>query len=197
MKNSKSTINEHVSLHKASKMLGVTSRTLRTWDKLGKIKTTRTASNYRVVPLSEITRFLNEGTSDKTTIAYCRVSTRKQTDNLERQVGRVLEYCNSRKFKTELFKDVGSGLNDNRKNYLKLIERISQGDISRVVVEHKDRLTRFGFDAFKKFCEQFGTEISVIEPTLSSSFEEELSNDLIALITVYSARLYGRRGGRK
>lgn len=184
-------------MYKASKLLGVTSRTLRTWDKLGKIKTTRTASNYRVIPSSEISRLINDGASDKITIAYCRVSTRKQTDNLERQVGRVLEYCNSQNYRTELFKDVGSGLNDNRKNYLKLIERIAQGDVSRIIIEYKDRLTRFGFDAFKKFCEQFGTEIHIIEPALTSTFEEELSGDLISLITVYSARLHGRRGGRK
>lgn len=178
-------------------MLGVTSRTLRNWDYNGKIKVTRTATNYRVIPLSEIHRIQKEGNSDKTVLAYCRVSTRKQSENLERQIGRVLEFCNKNGWKTELFKDVGSGLNDNRKSFKNMIVRVSKGDVSSIVVEHKDRLTRFGYSSFEEYCRQFGVTIVVIEEKIDKSFEEELSEDLISLITCYSARFYGRRGNRK
>jgi putative resolvase len=164
---------------------------------LGKIKTTRTASNYRVIPLSEIKRIQDSGTSDKITLAYCRVSTRKQSENLERQVGRVLEYCAINGLKVELFKDIGSGLNENRKEFNKLINRISEGDVSRVIIEYRDRLTRFGFQTFEEYCRVFGTEIVSLETKPNKSFEEELSEDLISIITCYSARLYGRRSHKK
>jgi putative resolvase len=135
--------------------------------------------------------------SDKVVLAYCRVSTRKQSENLERQVGRVLEYCATNGFKVELFKDIGSGLNENRKDFNKLINKIAEGNVSKVIVEYSDRLTRFGFQTFEEYCKMFGTEVISLESKPNKSFEEELSEDLISIITCYSARLYGRRSHKK
>lgn len=179
-------------------MLGVTTQTLRDWDKKGILKTIRTSGNQRRVPEEEVERLLGVRKVEKTlTVAYCRVSTQKQDENLERQVGRVLEYCAVQKWNTELYKDIGSGLNDNRLGFKSLIKRISKGDIARIVVEYKDRIARFGFETFNEYCRAFGTEIIVLNEDIKKEFEQEFAEDVIALVTSYAARLHGRRGGRK
>jgi putative resolvase len=132
-----------------------------------------------------------------TTLVYCRCSTRKQQENLERQVGRVLEFCCANGWKVELFKDIGSGLNENRKFFKKLLKRIPEEDVRRVVVEYKDRISRYGFETFCSFCESYGVDVVVIETDEEKDFEQELAEDMISLVTSYSARLYGRRGGRR
>jgi putative resolvase len=189
---------ELVTLSKASKILGVTTKTLRNWDAEGKIKTERTVGKHRRIPQSEIDRLSGNIQTDKQTVtlAYCRCNTLKQKDNLERQTGRVLEYCYKNKWQVELYKDIGSGLNENRRDFKKLIKRISVGDVKRIVVEHKDRLSRYGFDTFKSYCDTYKVDVVVIEDNEKKIFEQELTEDIIALVTSYSARLYGRRGGR-
>jgi len=181
-------------------MLGVTTKTLRNWDEWGKIKTVRTSGNHRRVPIEEITRLQGKLPIEKTegiTIAYCRTSTKKQEENLERQVGRVLEYCVKNGWRTEILKDIGSGLNENRKNFKKLLKLISEGNVSRVVLEYKDRIARYGFETFRTYCESFGTEIIIMQNAEVKGFEEEMVEDIIALVTSYSAKMYGRRGGKK
>jgi predicted site-specific integrase-resolvase len=131
------------------------------------------------------------------TLVYARCSTRKQAENLERQVGRLLEHCASKKWEVELFKDIGSGLNDNRKSFKKLLRRVSKPDVARVVVEYKDRLCRYGFTVFHEYCFGLGVEVLVLQETESKEFEQEFAEDVVALIASFSARLYGRRGGRK
>lgn len=115
---------------------------------------------------------------------------------MERQVGRVLEYCNNNKWQTELFKDIGSGLNENRRFFKKLLKRIAESDVQRVIVEYKDRLARYGFETFKSYCDSHNVELIVIKDAEKKEFEQELVDDIISLVTSYSARLYGRRGGR-
>jgi putative resolvase len=188
---------ELVSLSKASKLIGVTTRTLREWDYNGSIKTVRTSGGHRRIPMSEIERLTGSSEIERTiSLVYCRVSTLKQKDNLERQLGRVLEKCSNEKWTTQTFKDIGSGLNENRKEYKKLLKRITEPDIKRVVLEYKDRLARFGFEIFLSYCKSFGVEVLVLEDSEKKEFEQELAEDMIALITSYSARLYGRRGGK-
>jgi putative resolvase len=186
---------ELVSLSKASKIIGVTTRTLRQWDSDGTLKTIRTPGGHRRIPIAEINKFIGEP-SKNITLAYCRVSTSKQKENLERQVGRVLEKCSKEGWKTEVYKDIGSGLNENRKEFRRLLKRISDREIKRVVIEYKDRITRFGFGTFVAHCNSFGVEVVVLEDTEKKAFEQELAEDMISLITSYSARLYGRRGGK-
>lgn len=176
-------------------MLGVTTQTLRNWDAQGSLKTVRTKGNQRRVPLSEVERI--QGHQGRTTIlAYCRCSTHKQEENLERQVGRVLEYATSTGLVPELYKDIGSGLNENRKQFRKLLARLPDKDVNTVVVEYKDRLSRYGFGTFESYCNSLGVDVVVMEDRESKEFEQEFSEDIIALIASFSARLYGRRGGR-
>jgi putative resolvase len=176
----------------------VTTKTLRNWDAEGKIKTERTVGKHRRIPQSEIDRLSGNIQTDKqvVTLVYCRCSTLKQKDNLERQIGRVLEYCYKNKWQVELYKDIGSGLNENRRDFKKLIKRISVGDVKRIVVEYRDRLSRYGFDTFKSYCDTYKVDIIIIEDSEKKIFEQELAEDIVALVTSYSARLYGRRGGR-
>jgi len=177
-------------------MLGVTSRTLRNWDYKGIIKVARTATNHRIIPISEVRRIQDKHATGKITIAYCRVSTHKQEENLERQIGRVLSYCVDKKWQVELYKDIGSGLNDKRKEFKKLIRRIAEGGVERIIVEYKDRIVRFGFETFVEYCSTFDVEVHVIEQSKHIEFEEELSQDIISLVTSYAARIHGRRGGK-
>lgn len=187
-----------LSLSKVSKILGVTPRCLRYWDAEGKIKTVRTEGGHRRIPISELERIQGTKSGQKTkTLVYARVSTSKQKDNLERQVGRLLEYCTDQGWNLELHKDIGSGLNDRRKGFNRLLRRISEDDVARVVMEYEDRLTRFGFAMFERYCEQFNVEVVVLRQKESVDFEQEFSEDVIALVASFSARLYGRRGGRK
>lgn len=189
-----------ISLSKASKILGVDEKTLRRWDAAGTIKAVRTVGGHRRIPQEEIDRLLQVGESDGLrikTLAYCRCSTHKQTENLERQIGRVLEFCNKNKWLVELYKEIGSGLNEKRREFKRLLKQISEPDTKRVVVEFKDRIARFGFAVFEQFCNSYGVELVIIEESEAKEFEQEFSEDIVSLITSYSARLYGRRGGRK
>lgn len=185
-------------LSKAANLLGVTTRTLRAWDANGTIKTIRSPGGHRLVPTSEIERLRGDTAHKRdTSLVYARCSTKKQEENLERQVGRLLEYCVKQGWKSELFKDTASGLNDNRKQLKKMLRRISETDVSRVVVEYKDRLCRYGFSMFKEYCTSLGVEVVVLQEAESKEFEQEFAEDVVALIASFSARLYGRRGGRR
>ena len=194
----KNTTTEHLTLSKASRELGVDVRTLRRWDASGQIQTIRTEGGHRRVPLSEVRRIQGKVDKDRTvSCCYCRTSTQKQAENLERQVGRVLEHCAKSGWTVELFKEIGSGLNDGRKQFKRLLERIARPDVVRVVVEFKDRLTRFGFETFQIYCRNFGVEVVVLEQKENKEFEEEFAEDIVSLVASYSGRLYGKRGGRK
>jgi len=95
-----------------------------------------------------------------------------------------------------MFKDIGSGLNDNRKQFKKMLRRISEPDVLRIVVEHKDRLCRYGFSVFQEYCAGLGVEVVVLKETEPEEFEQEFAEDAVALIASFSARLCGRRGGK-
>lgn len=182
-------------LSTAAKELGVTTRTLRSWDMSGKIKCVRTESGHRRVPQAEVERL--KGTTGRTVaLVYARCSTQKQIDNLERQVGRLLEYANTTGYKVELYKDIGSGLNENRKQFCKLMKRLSSEEVACVIVEYKDRLSRYGFETFRRYCESLQVQVIVLKDVENKEFEQELVEDIIAIIASASARLYGRRGGK-
>jgi len=174
----------------------VTTQTIRDWDRKGKIRTVRSIGGHRLVPNSEVER-LRGDQERTTTLVYCRVSTKKQEENLDRQVGRLLEHCLQQKWEPELYKEIASGLNDSRKQLKRLMKRVSDGDVVRVLVEYKDRLTRFGFSLFQDHCSSFGVEVLVLEEREDKEFEQEFAEDIITLVASFSARMYGRRGGQR
>ena len=189
---------KHLRLSQVEEILGVSSKTIKKWESEGKLRSIRTQGNQRRIPESEVIKLLNmEQEKPNKVIAYARCSTQKQKENLERQIERLKQYCETHGHDYEIYSEIASGLNDKRRQLLKIISRVSQGDISEVVIEYKDRLTRFGFRFFEEFFNTYGTKITIIEDEMVKELEQELVNDLISLVTSHSARLYGRRGGRK
>jgi predicted site-specific integrase-resolvase len=109
----------------------------------------------------------------------------------------MLEHCAKNDWKPELYKDIGSGLNENRRQFKKMLKRIAEDDVARVVIEYKDRIARYDFETFKSYCESYGVDVVVLKDADKKEFEEEMVEDIVALIASYSAKLYGRCGGRK
>lgn len=174
----------------ASRILKVTVATLNNWDRKGIIKCVRTKGGHRrfllssIIPLSK-----TEIKESKRNICYCRVSTQSQKEDLEKQIiffrNKFPEY--------EIIKDIGSGINFKRKGFNSILESALKGNIGQIVVTHKDRLCRFGFELIERIIkEQSNGEIVVLNKTETSP-EKELVNDLISIITVFSSRLYGLR----
>ncbi|WP_324282187.1 IS607 family transposase [Cyanobacterium aponinum UTEX 3221] len=178
---------EYVTPAQAAKTLGVSTQTLRNWDKTGKIKVIRTPTGLRRYDLSSIV-----GDAQGTTVIYARVSSYKQREDLDRQA----DYLQSLYPEAEVIKEIGSGLNYRRQKLKTLLERILSGNVQRLVVAHKDRLARFGFDLFKFLCELNSCELVVCNNS-SLSPEREMVEDILAIVHVFSCRLYGLRKYKK
>ena len=127
------------------------------------------------------------------TVGYCRVSSHDQKKDLERQKEVVELFCAQNGWQVEIIDDLGSGLNYNKKGLKRLIRLIVDSKVERLVLTHKDRLLRFGRELIFSLCEQFGTKVVIINRTEDSTFEEDLAEDVLEIITVFSARLYGSR----
>ena len=186
----------YVSTGEAAKLLGVTTWTMINWDKSGKLVAERTPSNRRRYLLSDVQSYKlhNKTEKDKITIGYSRVSSHDQRNDLERQCGVLESYCASNGWQFELIKDLGSGMNYNKKGLKKLLEMLFDGKVNRLVITHKDRLLRFGAELIFNICEIKNVEVVIInQGDTPKSYEEELAADIIEIITVFSARLYGSR----
>ena len=127
---------------------------------------------------------------------YCRVSShdQKQKGDLERQVGRVSSYCIKNKYHIiQTYEEVGSGMNDNRPKLKQLFKLVKEKQIDKVIIEHKDRLTRFNFEFLKQFFISHNVEIVWINEVLGKTYEEELVEDMLSLMSSFSNRIYGKR----
>lgn len=178
-------------MKEASKILGVTVKTLQNWDKQGKIRVVRTVGGRRRIPKSEIMRILGIH-EERKIIGYARVSSRTQRDDLERQVQTIQQYAKEKGWDVKILKDIGSGLNEKRKNYQKLLKMVMDREVSKVIITYPDRLTRFGFETLKTLFQAFGTEIILINETQKEP-REELIEDLITIISHFAGKLYGMR----
>ena len=187
-----------VNISEAARILGVTTTTLRNWDKKGLLKpdeiTKGKARRYRIESLRNINRNIIFTKDDLKTIAYARVSSHYQKEDLTRQV-QVLElYCSKHGYKYEVIQDLGSGMNYYKKGLTKLIDLILDNQVQRLVLTHKDRLLRFGAELIFSICEAKNVEVIIInQGDEAPSFEEELAKDVLEIITVFSAKLYGSR----
>lgn len=192
-----------VSISEVSSLTGVTVKTLKIWDNEGKLKAKyKTPGGHRRYDLDEIEEFLgvnkNQKNSNRNVFVYCRVSTRKQqqSGNLDRQKQRLINHCNERQYNiVHIFEEIASGLNDKRRELTKLLRRLDEVD--SIVIEYPDRLARFGFNYLKEFTKSLNVNIEVIEENKILEPNEEMVNDLVSMVTCFSARLYGARGGRK
>lgn len=175
----------YVTPKEATQVLGVNERTLRRWEADGKINTIKTPSGQRRY---DITGYTTQFVSQRVDIIYARVSSRAQKPDLDRQV----EALRSRYPGAEVIWEIGGGLNFKRPKMLALLGRVMQGTVSRLIVAHKDRLARFGFDLYRWICEQNGCELVVLNET-NLSPEREMVEDILAILHCFSSRLYGLR----
>ncbi len=178
-----------------AKTLGVSVSTLRRWEEEGKLIPERTLGGQRRYSLSKIQphMFRNFEADDRKTIAYARVSSRDQKKDLERQKQVLEMYCASKGWMYEIVSDLGSGMNYHKRGLNKLLTGILNEEVGRLVVTHKDRLLRLGAELVFAICEAKQVEVLIINKGDDTSFEEELAKDVLEVITVFSARLYGSR----
>jgi len=185
-----------VSIGKAANILGVSIPTLRNWDKAGKLTPSFiTSGGTRMYDLETLNLIKGKKSivPDRYTLAYARVSTQSQKRELETQKELLTLYCSKQGYRYKLISDIGSGLNYNKTGLNELIELICSGQIERLVLVHKDRLLRFGSEIIFKLCNIYDVEVEIINVGDELNPNEELAKDVLEIITVFSARLYGKR----
>jgi len=190
-----------VSISKASEILGVSKSTLRRWDEEGRLKPIRKEKGghrrYDTDVLDAYQGIAKEETSGNLGVAvYCRVSSadQKSHGDLERQKLRLLEYCATQHYRVDYIMDeVGSGMNDKRKKLRKLMKLAREHKFNKLVIERCDRLTRFNYEFLVEYFESHGVQIEYLDTVLGTSFESDLVKDILSIIMVFSAKLYGKR----
>jgi len=188
-------MNRYVSIGEAAEALGVSIATLRRWEADGKLAAEHTAGGHRRYDLAKLRPELYRAEHDaqRQTVAYARVSSHDQKADLERQK-QVLElYCARQGWTFEVIADLGSGMNYHKKGLKRLLHDVVEGRIGRLVITHKDTLLRFGAELVFAICEAKNVEVVILNQGEDTRFEEDLANDVLEIITVFSARLYGLR----
>ena len=186
---------KYYSSNAVTKLLGVTAQTLRNWDKEGKLKPAYTKNNgYRYYSEDSILSYTQERKTKKDlhVIGYARVSSKKQSDDLERQVDNLKTYIESKYSSYEIITDIGSGIDYKKPGLKKLIDLVNKKQVDIIVVLYKDRLLRFGFELVEYFSKINNVSIEVLD-RVNKTQDEELVEDLIQIITVFSCRLQGKR----
>lgn len=182
-----------------AEFIGVSVKTLQRWDREGILKANRAPTNRRYYTYEQYLQYKGIKTTEdnRHTVIYARVFTRNQKDDLKNQVAFLRQFCNAKGIIVDrCIEDYGSGLNYNRKEWNRLIEDVMEQRVKTIVVTHKDRFVRFGYDWFEKFCMRFNTNIVVVNNE-DLSTQEELVQDIISILHVFSCRLYGLRKYKK
>ena len=175
--------------HEFADKVGVSTKTLRRWDASGKLIAKRTVSNHRYYDDVDLRQFFNIKEEPKKTIVYCRVSSAGQKDDLKSQVVAMEQFCLSSGISVnDWIQEIGGGMNFKRKKFLTLMSRIQKGEVAKLLIAHKDRLCRFGFDYFVFLAKENGCEIVVVNQE-SLSPQQEMVEDLMAIIHTFSCRL--------
>ena len=190
---------KYYSIGEFSKLIGKNSQTLREWDKKDILKPHHVApTGYRYYSQEQLNHFLGLrgiDTKIKKVIGYCRVSSHKQKDDLERQIENVKTYMIAKGYSFDVITDIGSGINYNKKGLNQLIDMITNSEVEKIVILYKDRLLSFGFEMIENLCNKYGTTIEIIDNTENTE-ENELARDLIQIVTVFSCRLQGKRANK-
>ena len=194
-----------LSIKEAAEILGVSDETLRNYERDGKLSPTYTDGGHRRYKRIDIEKFAGTYIEPITQVGtnrvaiYCRVSSheQKQKGDLERQIGRMTQEALKRGYKiVSVFDEVGSGMNDNRKKLHKLFELVETNQIDIVLVEHKDRLSRFCFNYLVSYFKSYGIKIELAEEILGKGYETELVEDILSLMASFSAKIYGKRSSQ-
>ena len=177
-----------------AELLNVSVKTLQRWDRDGILVAKRTPTDRRYYTYDQYLEFKGiKKDVDRKTVIYTRVSTNTQKDDLFNQVKFLQDFTNAKgMIVDEIIEDIGSGLNYNRKKWNKLIEEVMENKIDTIVITHKDRFIRFGYEWFEKFLLKFNTKILVVNNEFLSP-QEELVQDIISILHVFSCRIYGLR----
>ena len=178
-----------------TQILGVTAQTLRNWDKEGKLKPSYVKSNgYRYYSEDSILAYTQERKTKKNlnVVGYARVSSKKQSDDLERQVNNLKTYIENKYNEYEIITDIGSGINYSKPGLKKLIEKINRKEVDLIIVLYKDRLLRFGFELVEYFAELNNVKIEVLDK-IDKTQVQELVEDLVQIVTVFSCKIQGKR----
>ncbi|OEF97892.1 IS607 family transposase [Vulcanibacillus modesticaldus] len=187
---------KYYSIGEFAELIGKTQQTLRNWDKTGKLKPSFiTEGGHRMYSQSQLNSILRINQKDKITVGYCRVSSNKQKDDLERQIQYVRDYMIAKGYQFRIITDIGSGINYNKKGLNELIDMITNAEVDKIVVLYKDRLVRFGFELIENLCKKYGTTIEIIDNTPKTD-EQELVEDMIQIVTVFAAKLQGKRANK-
>lgn len=184
-----------MSIGKFAKELGVTPEHVRTMHRTGEVIPARISEKGTRYYSEEQLRDLKNSRTpqrEEKVVAYCRVSTKSQKDELEKQVENVKSYMYAKGYSFEVITDIGSGINYKNKGLQELISLISSNQITKVVVLYKDRLVQFGFELIQLLCDLHDVKIEIIDNSERIN-EEELTDDLIEIIAVFANRLYGSR----
>lgn len=190
-----------VNVSQAADMLGVSTKIMRLWDNEGKVEAVRTAGGhrrYRVSELEKLQGIKHEAeVKPKEAIAiYARVSSHEQKEkgDLARQKSRLVDYCLQKKYHVAYsLEDVGSGMSSNRSRLKRLFDLVEAHEITKVVVEHKDRLTRFNFGVYERYFKSHGVVVEYAEDKTNKTYEQELVDDMISLMSSFSSKIYGKR----
>jgi len=189
-----------MSISEAARRMGLHVKTLQRWDRIGRLVPQRTSTGRRYYTQDQVDAHLQrpgEIEQKRRTIVYCRVSSAAQRPDLENQVRIVSEFCAARGLADiEVVSEIGGGLNFKRPKFVLLVDAIVRREVGTLVVAHKDRLTRFGFDLLTHLCEVSKTELLVLNQEHLSP-EREMIEDMLAIVHCFSARLYGLRNYRK
>lgn len=190
---------KYYSIGEFANRIGKTIQTLRNWDKKNILKPSHvTQGGTRYYSQEQLNHFLglkSEKQINKKIIGYCRVSSHKQKDDLERQIENVKTYMYAKGYQFEIITDIGSGINYNKKGLNQIIDMVTNSEVEKIVVLYKDRLIRFGYELIENLCNKFGTTIEIIDNTEKTE-QQELVEDLVQIVTAFSCRLQGKRANK-
>lgn len=184
------------SIGKFAEKLGVTTQTLRNWDKEGKLSPIKLDTGHRRYTDEHMLKACNllKKPLQRKNIIYTRVSSNKQKNELEHQLQNVKDFCIANGYIiNEIFSEIGSALNYKRPKFQKMWDLVLSNQVNKIIITYKDRFVRFGYDFFESICKRFNTEIVVINKSDEKTYEQEMTEDLLTIIHVFSARLYGAR----
>lgn len=189
---------DYLTAKETKQLFNVTDPTLYQWRKKNKIEYVKISDKkflYKTKSVMKLLNINNEQEKPKQNVIYCRVSTQKQKSDLNKQKQILLDYCNSNGIiPDKIFSEIASGMNEDRKELNRLINMVVNKEVNTIYITYKDRLTRFGFKYFENIFKMFNTKIVVLNNQINpESFEQELTDDLIAIIHHFSMKMYSKR----
>ncbi len=186
------------SIGKTAELLGVTIQTVRNWEEQGKIKSIRSVGNHRRFSEDEINRILclTKPKNEKITLGYARVATYNRRNDLEKQLNVIEKFCIANGWRYKTISDIGSDLKYDKKGLLEIIKLIETNQVCRLVINYKDRLLRFGSEIIFEICKYHDVEVVIITEDENKFNKQELAQDMITIVTDFSAKLYGKQSNK-